>query len=268
MKANHLLVALLICSWILSACQPAPVPPTATATIAPPTNTPAPTNTSTPTVTPSPTPDIAATQQYESFFSWVQKFSDEGLIPSTEGKYVALDDFSDATSTKQSFRIEFFAGTSHKGSYAYTPYDNKATNFIIQADVKMTAVGDEKDGGCGFAFWKTDNIGTGRAIFFFQDGRAFYAEPSFGAAKQSNYVDAALGADPAGVKLTLLVINDTLNFYVNDRLGMSRESVSALHYTANSTIPVGLLGPAVASGTTEKITTRCVFTNMVLWIMD
>lgn len=190
------------------------------------------------------------------------------MITSTEGKYVALGDFSDATSTKKAVRMEFFAGTSHKGSYAYTPYDNKATNFIIQADVKMTAVGDEKDGGCGFAFWKTDNIGTGRAIFFFQDGRAFYAEPSFGAAKQFNYIDAALATDPAGVNLTLLVNNDTLNFYVNDRLGMSRESVSTLAHTANSKIPLGLLGPAVASGTTEKITTRCVFTNMVLWIME
>lgn len=48
MKIKGLLVVLIVCSWILSACQPAQTPPTATATIASPTDIPAPTNTPVP----------------------------------------------------------------------------------------------------------------------------------------------------------------------------------------------------------------------------
>lgn len=59
MKTKSLLVVLVVCSWILSACQPAPIPPTATATIVPPTDTPVPTNTPKPTSTPiPPTPTV------------------------------------------------------------------------------------------------------------------------------------------------------------------------------------------------------------------
>lgn len=58
MKIKNLLIVLALCSWILSACQPAQIPPTATVTPLPSTNTPPPTNTPEPTLTsePSPTP--------------------------------------------------------------------------------------------------------------------------------------------------------------------------------------------------------------------
>jgi hypothetical protein len=55
MKTKGLLVVLVVCSWILSACQPAQIPPTATAVIVPATDTPAPTDTSVPTNTSLPT---------------------------------------------------------------------------------------------------------------------------------------------------------------------------------------------------------------------
>jgi beta-xylosidase len=60
MKTKGLLVVLVVCSWILSACQSrVATAPTATtappATPVPPTNTPLPTNTSLPTETPKPT---------------------------------------------------------------------------------------------------------------------------------------------------------------------------------------------------------------------
>jgi len=57
MKTKNLLVILIICSWILSACQPAQIPPTAiaaAATIAPPAEPPAPTNTPVPAATNTP----------------------------------------------------------------------------------------------------------------------------------------------------------------------------------------------------------------------
>ena len=54
MKPKGLLVILVVCSWVLSACQSAQTPPVAT--VAPSTNTPVPTNTSEPTSTPEPSP--------------------------------------------------------------------------------------------------------------------------------------------------------------------------------------------------------------------
>lgn len=57
MKIKSLLVIFVVCSWILSACQPAPIPPTAT--LVSPTNTPIPTSTPKPTSTSiPPTPTI------------------------------------------------------------------------------------------------------------------------------------------------------------------------------------------------------------------
>lgn len=55
MKTKKLLVVLVVCSWILSACQTTQIPPTATAVIVPPTDTPAPTKPALPTETPRPT---------------------------------------------------------------------------------------------------------------------------------------------------------------------------------------------------------------------
>ncbi len=60
MKIRAILLILLGLSCILSACQPAPIIPTATATALPPTSTPVPTDTPEPTATlePSPTPIV------------------------------------------------------------------------------------------------------------------------------------------------------------------------------------------------------------------
>ena len=55
MKTKGLLVVLIACSWILSACQPAQMPPTATAAIVPPSNTSVPTDIPVPTATTLPT---------------------------------------------------------------------------------------------------------------------------------------------------------------------------------------------------------------------
>jgi hypothetical protein len=54
MKIRSLLVIVVLCSWILSACQSVQIPPTETATVVPPTDTPISTNTPKPTSTPVP----------------------------------------------------------------------------------------------------------------------------------------------------------------------------------------------------------------------
>lgn len=55
MKTKSILVGIAVFSWILTSCQPVPIPAAATATIVPPTNTLVSTNTPKPTNTPNPT---------------------------------------------------------------------------------------------------------------------------------------------------------------------------------------------------------------------
>lgn len=68
MKTKSLLVTLIMYSWILSACQSALIPATATATIVPSTKTPVPTNTMVPTATqvPTATPAMGDTRVSEA----------------------------------------------------------------------------------------------------------------------------------------------------------------------------------------------------------
>lgn len=148
MKTNLFSSALIVClalTLMLSACDAGAPPATPTAvetnTLIP-TNTPTivPTATLTPTKTPipTPTPNLAATQQYESFFSLVEKFSDEGLISSVNGEYYPLDDYSNSL--------------AQSGYYNWATYDvAKPTNFILQAKVKIANATTENasKSGCG-----------------------------------------------------------------------------------------------------------------------
>lgn len=71
MKTKGLLVVLGICSWVLLACQSTQVPPTATTTIASPTDTPPPTSIPKPTSTPVPTPSsgmIASVNDIQMYY--------------------------------------------------------------------------------------------------------------------------------------------------------------------------------------------------------
>ena len=202
--------------------------PTATATL-----------TSTPTNTPTPTatPDIIATQKYDDFFSWVEKFSDDGLISSVQGKYYPLDDYS------KSF--------AKPGYYIWVNYDAlKPKNFIMQANVKIANATTQNvsKSACGFVF---DDV---QAVFFALDGNANFR--TGGADRGSNYLDRALYDNLNGVKITLLINNGLMYFFVNDQIGLSGITVR------QSAVSVG---PSVLSGTNDGFGTRCDFTDMSLW---
>ncbi len=85
MKAKVLLVILVVCSQVLSACQSAQIPPTAT--VIPATNIPIPTNTSEPTSTsePSPTP-ISYPDVLDQTFSNIQVLYKDDFDFKIQGK--------------------------------------------------------------------------------------------------------------------------------------------------------------------------------------
>jgi hypothetical protein len=252
MKTNLSGIALFVClalSIVLSACGAGE--PAATATSAEtgtplPTNTPTlvPTATSTPTRTPHPTstPNLAATQQYEEILSAAEKFAEEGLIPSTYGRYHPMKDYSIS-----------LAKTAY---FTWMTYDQfETSNFIIQATATIAneTVENAFKSGCGFVF---KDAFSNHAVFFSLDGNANYRTDGYD--RGSNYLDSTLFENPDGVLLTLLLSEKSMRFYVNDRLAISGITVYGGPFD---------MGPAVLSSTSEGFGTRCDFTQIAIWDM-
>jgi hypothetical protein len=244
------LIACVALSLMLSACGASAPEPTLTPTIAntatktlEPTQTLTPTATVTPTRTPKPTstPNIAATQKYDSFQVLVEKLVSEKVIPSVEGKYHPLDDYSDSL--------------AKSGYFNWATYnDFSPSNFIIQAKVKIDNETTENafKSGCGFVFMDTFS---NHAVFFALDGNANYRTD--GADRGSKYLDKTLFQNPDGVTLTVVLYNKALSFYVNDRKALTQTVYGGPFR----------VGPSILSGTSEGFGTRCDFTQVVLWEM-
>jgi hypothetical protein len=245
------LSAFSLMGLVLSACDtgiPAETPsPEATLTLA---STVAPTITFTSTATivpsktpkPTSTPNIAATQKYEDFYVLVNKLANEGVIESTKGEYHSLDDFSDS-----------FAKIAY---YNWSTYEAVQTsNFIMQAQVRISNSTTENifKSACGFVM---DAGYTHHAIFFALDGNVNFRTD--GGDRGSKYLDASLFQNADGVRLTLVLSNKTLLFYVNDK-----KTFNQIVYEGPFSV-----GPSILSGTSEGFGTRCEFTDMVLWDMD
>lgn len=197
-----------------------------------------------PSKTPKPTstPNIAATQKYEDFYALVDKLANEGVIESTKGKYHPLDDYSDS-----------FAQSAY---YNWGTYEAVQTsNFIMQAQVKISNAITENvfKSACGFVM---DAGYIHHAIFFALDGNVNFRTD--GRDRGSNYLDASLFQNAEGVRLTLVLSNKTLLFYVNDK-----KAFNQIVYEGPFSV-----GPSILSGTSEGFGTRCEFTDIVLWDMD
>ena len=229
---------------ILSSCGVVVPEPTATITATPqPTNTLPPTSTPTKTPLPTATPNIAATQQYEDFYVWLEKFSNEGIIPSVNGTYRSYKDISQSLAQQAYFTWEL------QNSFV-------STNFIAQAKVTIANATNENifKSGCGFVF---EEFFATHAVFFSLDGNANYRTD--GRDRGSKYLDSTLFENPEGVTLTLVLYNKALLFYVNDRLALSQIVIYGENFK---------VGPSTLSGTSEGFGTRCDFTNIVLWKID
>ena len=255
MKNNLSKAALLICLALvlaLPACGAGTPPSTPTPAD---TSTPPPTNTSvpptataaitlTPTNTPTPTatPDIAATQKYEGLQATVEQLAAEGVIPSTNGTYYSLDDFSDS-----------FAKSRY---YTWITYpDISVSNFVLQAKAKLTNATNENvsKSGCGLAAKSLGFIE--HAIFFSLDGNANYW--SDGYSRGTNYLDNTLYTqNPDGLVLTLVLSNKAMLFYVNGHKALSGITIYGEPFE---------VGTAILSGTSEGFGTRCEFSEVGLW---
>jgi hypothetical protein len=209
-----------------------------------------------PTKTPPPTatPNLAATQQYDDFFAVVQKIHEAGQIPSTDGKYLELDDYQDEVATKLSYE------------YAETGVNTK--NFIVRGDFEWSnAINTTNISGCGFVFRVQQNTDHYLIVLDAFSGvklasstdRGTYSmgSPQNGDEKLSDF-----GPGPYHANFTL-VVNDLKSYvYVND---VYYGEYKLLDYRITDS---GLLSGAVLSATSEGYGTRCNITNIQAWIID
>lgn len=253
---SGLMIALALV-LLLSACASAPSAPTATSTQAA-TNTPEPTatNTPTPTITPSPTvtPDLAATQQYEDFFSLVQKYFDAGQISTTEGEYMELDDYQDEVAVKL--------------SYLWAETGISAKNFIVRADFEWSnAINTDNTSGCGFVYRVQPNTDHYLIVLDAFSGVKLASSTdrgtySLGSPQNGDRKISDFGPSPYHATFTL-VVNDLKNYvYVDD---IYYGEYQLLDYRITDSGP---LAAAVLSAASEGYGTRCNMTDIQAWIID
>ena len=217
---------------------PEPTPPPPTSTLPPPTKTPVPTITSIPP-TPTTTPDLAATQQYEDFFSIVQKYYDAGVLPSLEGKYQVMGDYSDAS--------------TEAGKYRWKTYDIPIRNFLVRADVVLeTAHSPASQSGCGFVFNVVSDT-VHESIFLQRNGSAIYGLS--GRTFKTEFYDKL--PNPAEFTMTVLVYENEIHLTIND--------TDVISYQLDLQREKRGWGPALLAGSTQDFGTRCDFKNIELW---
>jgi len=263
MKTNLSNYASIICfvlTLLLSACSAStPSIPTVTSTRTV-TDTPEPTVTATQTavatITPSPTvtPDIAATQQYEDFFALVQKIQEAGQVPSTDGKYLELDDYQDEVATKL--------------SYEYAETGVSAKNFIVRGDFEWSnAINTANISGCGFVYRVQQNTDHYLIVLDAFSGVKLASSTdrgtySMGSPQNGDKKISDFGPGPYHATFTLAV-NDLKSYvYVND---VYQGEYKLLDYRITES---GLLSGAVLSATSEGYGTRCNINNIQAWIID
>ena len=264
MKSKLSIFVLLACMLLgvfLSACGASAVaetPAPAETSTALPTQTPTlvPTATFTPTRTPRPTatPNLAATQQYEEFFAVVQKVQAAGQIPTTDGKFVKINDYQDELSNKLSY------------SWAETGVD--ARSFIIQADFEWSsAINTTNLSGCGFVYRIQSNGDHYLIVLDAFSGIKLASSTdrgtySMGSPANGDTNSLSFGVDPYQATFTLVVYDLNTYVYVNDKY---YGEYKLLDYRITES---GELSPALLSATDTGYGTRCKMTNIRAWIIE
>jgi len=238
---------------LATACSPASVSvPTETATMTPVPATP--TKTVKPTSTPRPTatPNVIETQNYDDIFSDIQKYKDEGLIPTTDGEYNVLDDFSETMAQRGWLNFWFF--------------DFTVKNFVYKAHVNWSTSDETSDtSGCGIVF-AVQPKGDGydyygvvldkSRIFFSTTYGGYYYD--MGKSRGTGMLDFG---NPAVADFTLIVYDYKAYVYVDG------EFIGEYTLSKDRELS-GKFGYGIISGTNHSYGTRCEITNSRIWELN
>ena len=180
----------------------------------------------------------------------VEDYYEKGYLPSTEGEYHHLEDFTKESADRQ---VVF--------EKRATGYDVK--DFMVKAHFKWhSAIANPDPGGCGWAFRGTRDS----TYFTFVDREWIYLGIFKGSqwtryGKTSGNAWVGLG-NPAEADVTLTVSKGKA-YYIIDGAFASSYTLSM-----DSLTGVGELDYAVVAGTFKDYGTRCEMTNVDLWISN
>ena len=255
-------IVFLLLSMVLvvSACSNVSPPPIATNTGQPTsTRTLVPTVTLTPTRTPRPTstPNMTATQKAEEYEAEIQSYFDQGYLETTEGEVNGV----------QAFVLEWAQLNWYHWEYTL---DENASDFVMSAHFKWSSAYRSADeSGCGFVFAIQED-GSHYAVFL-DRAKIIFFDYSTSYGTYSRYVGLTRGTGkvkfdnpfdhPVEADFTLIVNGTTVYVLVDDKL--------VGQYTlAQNRILEGDLALTVLSGTNKDFGTRCVMSNVHLWIPE
>lgn len=211
-----------------------------------------PSSKSTRTPRPTRTPNLAMTQQVEAWNIDTQTYFDKGYLPTAEGKFVRLDDFSEEW--------------AQLGWYYRWPLTYSAKDFYMTGHLKWSSAYRTPDiSGCGFVFAEQKN-GDHYAVFLDRSKvlfveTAYYFTP-IGTTRGTGRVNFGNPFDhPVEADLTLIV-NDAYAYVLVDGEVVGEYTLS------QSKILQGTVGLALLSGTNKDFGTRCEITNLHLWLPD
>jgi hypothetical protein len=188
------------------------------------------------------------TRNYDDIFSEVRRFKGEDLIPSTDGSYIELEDYS-----------ESFA---QRGWLQYYYYDFYIEQFVYKGHVRWSTAGPTNEvSGCGVVFAvqpKSDSVyyavilDRSRIYFTSTKGGYYYDLGKSRGTGKLNF------GNPAEADFTLLVYDYKAYVYVNsDFIG---------EYTLSKDKELmGKFGYGIISGTNHDYGTRCEITDSRMW---
>jgi hypothetical protein len=249
-KLFPIMVVIFLFNLVTACSQVSISTPTETATLIPVT----PTKTAKPTPTPRPTrtPNVTETQNYDDIFSDVQKYKDEGLISTTNGKYSVLDNFS-----------ETFA---QRGWLQYSYLDFMAEHFVYKAHVKWSTSGETSEtSGCGIVFAvqpkgdKNDYYGVvlDKSRIYFS---TTYAGHYHDLGKTRGTGKLSFG-NPAEADFALVVYDYKAFVYVDG------EFIGEYTLSKDRDLK-GKFGYGIISGTNHGYGTSCTITNSRIWKLN
>jgi len=244
---NKILSAFLVLVFVTLACssgstaQPTP-------TSLPPTDTPTPKPTDRPTSTPMPTetPDVAATQRYDDFSSFMQKFQDKGYVSTIDGNVEELEPFKEEW--------------AQIGWYQWWPDNTKVvSDFVFKGRLKWSTASSTPDvSGCGIVFGLQENgdhyavfLDKSRILFLMSRGGNTYNVGKTRGPGRTNF------GNPADADFAVAVNEQRAYVSVNDEV---------TQYTLSMDQPTtGNFALTILSGTNKDYGTRCEMTNMMFW---
>jgi hypothetical protein len=189
-----------------------------------------------------------ATEQAAGMSAKVEKLYSEGLLESKNGRFVALDDFDQSWA-----QINWYQWTDT----GYSP-----RKYAVQAHTWWSSASDKANwntSGCGFVFGEQDKENH-HVIFLGLDGYVYLARVLGGkmtvlAQKRYGKLDI-----PEGQADVMLVVNGSqISYFVNDTQVLS---------IADPTLKEGSLNLTLLSGTNSGYGTRCIMTEIGLWIIE